>query len=253
MKKLFLFIIACWSITLQAQTSIAVATDQTVSLIFPFTVSHVDRGAPELLVQLVKEQDNILLVKAATPQLAPTNLSVITSDGAVYSFAVHYTTKPNVWLYKIPAQTHANIATYANGIIDNRLTLHGVRNKRWNMEAKIIGIYIRDNIIYYQLKLDNQGTIDYDISFLRFYIRDKKKNRRTAVQENEQVPLYIAGNTKQVKAYHQSVIVVALEKFTIPDAKYLAVQIQEHNGGRHLLLKVKNNNIMKAIPLPDLK
>jgi len=253
MKKLFLLIIFYWSITLHAQTSIAVATDQTISLIFPSTVRHVDRGTQELLVQLVKEQDNILLIKAANPQLMPTNLSVVTSDGAVYSFAIHYNSKPNVWLYKIPVQTQANIATYANGIIDNPQTLHGVRNKRWDMEAKIIGIYIRDNIIYYQLKLDNQSPIDYDISFLRFYIRDRKKGKRTAIQENEQVPLYIAGNTKQVKAYNQSVIVIAMEKFTVPDAKYLAVQIQEHNGGRYLFMKVKNPKIIKAISLPFLK
>jgi hypothetical protein len=74
-------------------------------------ISPLDIRTPELLVQLVKEQDNILLVKAATPQLTRTNLSVITSDGAVYFFAVHYTTKPNVWLYKMPAQTQASIAT----------------------------------------------------------------------------------------------------------------------------------------------
>jgi hypothetical protein len=63
----------------------------------------------------------------------------------------------------------------------------------------------------------------------------------------------MAGNISQVKGNSQNVIVVALEKFTIPDAKYLAVQVMEKNGGRHLLLKVNNNKIIKAIPLPDLR
>ena len=88
---------------------------------------------------------------------------------------------------------------------------------------------------------------------LRFFIRDKKKNKRTAVQENELKPLQISGNTKQVKAFSRTVAVVALEKFTIPDKKFMGIQIMEKNGGRHLSMKLDNKDILRAIPLPDLK
>jgi len=108
-------------------------------------------------------------------------------------------------------------------------------------------------VIYYQLDLQNQSPVDYDINFMRFYIRDKKKAKRTAIQESELTPLYVAGNTSHVKANNHNSIVVALDKFTIPDAKYLAIEIAEKNGGRHLFMKVNNRKIMKAIPLPDLK
>jgi hypothetical protein len=40
--------------------------------------------------------------------------------------------------------------------------------------------------------------------------------------------------------------VIALPKFTIPDGKYLSIQIMEKNGGRNLFLKVRNRKIMKA-------
>jgi conjugative transposon TraN protein len=108
------------------------------------------------------------------------------------------------------------------------------------MKSAVKGIYIKDNIIYYQLYIENNGPVDYDIDLLRFYIKDKKKSKRTAVQENEQKPLYIAGNTSKVKAKASSVMVFALEKFTIPDKKYLAIRIMEKNGGRHFLLKLSN-------------
>ncbi len=58
---------------------------------------------------------------------------------------------------------------------------------------------------------------------------------------------------KTVKAGDTNVIVVALPKFTIPDAKYLAIQIMEKNGGRNLKLKIGNKKILKAIKLPDQK
>ena len=57
----------------------------------------------------------------------------------------------------------------------------------------------------------------------------------------------------QVKANSKSMVVIALEKFTIPDAKYLAIEIMEKNGGRNLTMKVKNNKIIQAIPLADLR
>ena len=66
-------------------------------------------------------------------------------------------------------------------------------------------------------------------------------------------PLQISGNTKQVKAHSRTVAVVALQKFTIPDKKFMGIQIMEKNGGRHLSMKLGNKDILKAIPLPDLK
>jgi conjugative transposon TraN protein len=179
-------------------------------------------------------------------------LSVVTGDGSVYSFAVSFG-NPAIWVYKIPVQNNAAISTYANGLLDNPKTMHGIKNASWNMCASVIGIYIKNETIYYQLDLQNASAIDYDINYLRFYIRDKKKSKRTANQENEITPLYVAGNTSQVKANNHSTIVVALEKFTIPDAKFLAIEIGEKNGGRNLLMKIGNNKIIRAIPLPDFK
>jgi conjugative transposon TraN protein len=129
----------------------------------------------------------------------------------------------------------------------------GVKDASGDMIARLIGIYIREDVIYYQLDLQNESQIDYDINFLRFYVRDKKRAKRTAVQEDEITPLYTAGNALGVKAGTHNRVVVALNKFTIPDAKYLAIEIGEKNGGRNLLLKVNNRKILKATSLPDLK
>ena len=44
-----------------AQTSsLAVTTNKTTSLIFPFSIKHVDRGSQDIIVQQVPEADNIL-------------------------------------------------------------------------------------------------------------------------------------------------------------------------------------------------
>lgn len=254
MKRIVCLIcVGLFFVSAMAQTALPIATDKTISLIFPFPILHVDRGTKDVLVQPIKEADNILLVKAASRDFSGTNLSVVTSDGTIYSFAVNYAPNPVNWLYYLPVNSKASIATYANGILDNEKRLHEVNDRKWNIEAEVIGIYIKDNVIYYQLRLTNQSSIDYDIEVLRFYTKDKKRGKRTASQENELKPLYIAGNTKQVKANGTNVIAVALEKFTIPDAKYLGILLMEKNGGRHLLMKLQNKHLLKANMLPDLR
>ena len=236
-----------------SQTLLGITTDKTTSLVFPFAISHVDRGTESVLAEPVKEMPTILLVKAATKDFPETNLSVVTEDGSVYSIVVSYNNKPSEWVYYLPVNKKRTIASYANGILDNPKTIKGIKDRKWKMKADVMGIYIKQEVIYYQLSLDNYSPIDYNIDLLKFFIRDKKKSKRTAIQENELKPLYVAGNISQVKANSKSIVVVALDKFTIPDAKFLALQIMEKNGGRHFFMKIGNKKIMEAIILPDLR
>lgn len=234
-------------------TVLGITTDKTTSLIFPFPIIHVDRGTKDLIVQPVKEADNILLVKAASKQFGETNLSVITNDGSVYAFTVSYLEKPLSWIYNVPVQGQVSIQTYAKSILDNPQTIRGGRDEKWKMISRLIGLYTRGDVIYYQLELDNQSNLDYDIDFLRFYMKDKKKTKRVAVQENELKPLHVAGNNMQVNANAHSSIVIAFRRFTIPEGKYLVIEINEKNGGRNLAMKVSNSKIVRAILLPEQK
>lgn len=255
MKRFVQVMCLCWVAAQGFGQSMVIdlATDKTTSLVFPYPVLHVDRGSKDILVQQVKEPGNILLVKAGVQHFTPTNLSVVTADGSIYSFSLRYDALPAIWVYAIPAQLHASLETMANSIIDNPRTVHGIRDNSWEMRLLVTGIYIKGNTIFYQLHLTNESSIDYDIDFIRFYIRDKTKGRRTAIQENECKPLYLAGNARQVPAHSDVAIVVALEKFTIPGAKYMGIQINERNGGRHLAVRIRNGKIIRAIQLPDLK
>ena len=254
MKRFVCLVLVSWLfVSAKAQTLLCISTEKTTSLVFPFAILHVDRGTQSVLVQPVKESPTILLVKAAAKGFSETNLSVVTEDGSVYTFVICYDNNPAQWVYHLPVNKTATLAMYANGILDNPKTMRGIKDSKWDILIKVSGIYIKDDVVFYQLNISNQSPIDYDIDMLRFFIRDKRKGKRTAVQENELKPLYVAGNISKVKANSSSAIIVALDKFTIPDAKDLALQMMEKNGGRHLLMKVSNKKIMKATTLPDLR
>ena len=255
MKKIIFFLLSPWLLfTASSQvTSLQITTGKTTSLVFPFPIKYVDRGTKDILIQQVPEAENILLVKAAIKGFVATNLSVVLSDGSIHSYALKYDAEPSVLSFQILPNKDASLQTYAKGIALQPRKVKGIRDESWMVASYITGIYIKDKVIYYQLRINNESTIDYDIDFMRFYIRDKRKGKRTASQEIEIKPLFISGNTTQVKAGNSNIAVIALAKFTLPDAKYLAIEIPEKSGGRHLTMKVNNKKIMQASPLPEIQ
>lgn len=233
--------------------SVCISSNKTTSLIFPFPIKHVDRGNKEILVQQVTAAENILLVKAATPHFSESNLSVITGDGSLYSFAVCYDPSPSVWVYQLPVQKTAAMATYAAAVLLSQPLVKGLHNSKWDMHLRITGIYVKGDVLYYQLSLRNESPLDYSIDGLRFSIRDKKQSKRTAIQEIELHPLLLAGNASQVKAHDVTTIVVALEKHVLPDRKMLVVDVAEKGEGRSLSLQISNKYILSSMQLPELK
>lgn len=252
MKPFVCGLLCCWlSFSVGAQpSSLSVATDKTTSLIFPFPVLHVDRGSKNVLVQQVAELDYILLVKAATANFPETNLSVVTSDGSVYSFLVHYSPKPDSLTYQVPPQHHKPVRGYANSLLDNPPALHGASVRAGPVKLSLAGLYVKEGVLYLQLLLRNKSAMTYHIDDLRFYLRDHNRGTRTAVQERELPPIFKT-ITPDVKFRAPTVVVVALRQFTIPDDQYLAIEVGEKNGYRKLQLKVNSKKIGKAIPLPD--
>lgn len=241
-------------VSLSAQVStLCISSNKTTSLVFPFPIKHVDRGSKDILVQQVPEAENILFVKAASPGIAETNLSVVTGDGGLYSFSICYDKQPSVWVYQLPVNKKATLASSTTSLLDNPPALKGPRDRHWDVEAKLTGIYVKEDHFFFQFDFINDSPLDYTLDYLRFFIRDKKQSKRTAIQEIEYRPLFTAGNASLVKANDNNVVVVALEKFTIPDHKRFLVQIGEKGGGRQLQLTLSNRMILKARRLPDIK
>jgi hypothetical protein len=232
--------------------SIGLTTAKTSSLVFPLSIQHVDRGSPSILAEQVGEGGNILLLKAAETGFPETNVSVITSDGSLYSFAVCYDPSPKELTLYLPLQSSGSLSTYARMLLDNAPLLR-LRKERWGLRATVAGIYVREEALFFQLVLENNSALDYEVDYLRFAIRDKRGGKRTAIQENELLPLHLSGNHSRVKAWGRTSFVAVLSRFTIPDQKFLAVEIGEKNGGRNFQLRVGNKPIVHATALPDLQ
>ena len=108
-------------------------------------------------------------------------------------------------------------------------------------------LHVKENIFYLPVDITNSSNINYDIDFIRLYIRDRKIVKRTSYQEQEIQPLYVY-NTAQQTINGKSAIqkVFVLEKFTIPDDKVLVIEMFEKKGGRQMFCKIKSKYINNA-------
>ena len=245
--------------------SLAIAYSKTTNIVFPNSILSVDRGSSDVLVQKAKGVENILQVKAAQYDFTETNLTVVTADGQLYSFVLNYDEKKPLlnlvvrqktsiseYLGSTEIENEAVLKSYAEMAFYEKKKLRNVKDIRYDMKLQLNGLFIHENVLYYRIKIVNTSNVGYDISQLRFFIRDQKKSKRTASQEIEINPLYIYNNTEIVEGKSEVCLVFSLPKFTIPDKKYLAIQLMEEQGGRHLELQLKNKKLMQLAVLPTL-
>lgn len=233
---------------------------KTTNLVFPYAIKSVDRGSRDILAQKAKGVENILQVKAGKLGFDQTNLTVITADGKLYSYILNYTDTPSVLNIRFANTTathqeaffsdirinEAQVKADADTVATAKETIDGIKDKSFGMKMRLSGLYIKGDVLFCRINVQNRSNINYGIDQLRYYIRDRKKSKRTATQELEVIPLYVTGDTSVIAGQTEKVFVYALPKFTIPDKKYLAIEVMEKSGGRHLKIQVYNKTIVRA-------
>jgi len=248
-----------WQIKAIEPYHVAVSFFKTTNIIFPYSIISVDIGSRDVLAQKAKGVENILQIKAAKESFPQTNISIITADGTLTSFILDYAEQPSVLsLSLIPEEkknsscilsetfNEAEVQKYAKLASVSKEKISRIKDKRFGICMKLNGLFIHDNIMYLRMSIANKTNINYNIDQLRFYIRDQKKTKRTATQEIEINPLYVKDDTAVIVGQTERVFVYAVPKFTIPDKKYLVIELIEKNGGRHLKIKVRNKTIVQA-------
>jgi len=270
------FLLVCVSVNSQSNAretvfyedqykNLQVGFSKTTSIIFPYTIKSIDIGSAEVLVQKAKGVENILLVKAAKQHFFQTNLTVVTSDGKLYVFVLNYDDScPDLnfnaenaaaasrdVLFSLENENQKRIEQCALAAYSKKKKISGLKKSKYQIRLEVNGIFIQQDVLYLRVVFENKSKINYDIDQFRFFIRDKRKSKRTASQEIELEPLYATSSSSVIPYKSEIIKVYALEKFTIPENKYLTLQMIEKNGGRHLEVDINNNLTDKVIPITE--
>lgn len=223
--------------------------NKTTNLIFPAAIASVDRGSERILVQ--KSTTNILRVKADSIFRDTTNLTVITSDGKLYSFLVNYTAAPDTLNLDLSTGALANIDTAWEALAEKVLQmpshLYGVRYSSGNVRLSVAGIYTTGEVIACKLRIENASTLSYVVSRLIFTVVQHHISKRGVVQESEIVPLLERSMGMLIREKQSSVLVVILPKAALGTDQALQILLKEKDGDRHLFLRIPHRYIINAI------
>lgn len=255
-----------------------VSYEKTVHLLFPSEVRYVDLGSPNIIAGKAEDAGNVIRVKAAVRNYkGETNMSVITEDGAFYSFNVRYAEEPlmtniemkdfihdgeavnrpnnarQVYLRELGSESPLLVRLIMKSIWkeDRRLVKH-VGSRRFGVQFRLKGIYAHNGLLYFHTEIRNMGSIPFDIDYITWKIVDRKVARRTAVQEQVVLPLRAQNNVTSIAGYSSERTVFAMQKFTIPDDKHLVVELCEKNGGRHQTFTIENEDLVRACNIEEL-
>jgi conjugative transposon TraN protein len=245
--------------------SLTISYNKTTSIIFPFSITSVDRGSKDILAQKARGVENVLQLKAGRKDFPETNLTVITADGILHQFTIAYGEGPTTETITIAsALTEQNIILAKDAINekniqeDSRVVLQQSPGKvdktsKYRLVFALQNIFVHGGTLYFRILIINNSSIDYDVKSSKFLIRDKKKVKRTSSQELEIVPLYVDNKTEHIEGYTSKTMVYAIKKFTIPDGKTLHINLFEEYGGRNLSLTIHNKDILNSRMLPATK
>lgn len=231
---------------------------RTTVLVFPAPIQDADRGDSYILAEQAAGVENVLKVKAGERGFEPSNLHVITKDGKVYAFNVTYADDPQHYTIDVAGKyPHAPVTFDGISLNSRQLELASatimgippfikkVGKSKHGMELSLDGIFVKEDVLFFRYTLKNSTKIGYDSMVPRFYIKDKKRAKRTAVQQTSVEPVYINNYGKPEDESGQSII-VAFPKFTIAESKYFISEIMEQGGDRNLETKIDQKKLLKA-------
>ena len=115
----------------------------------------------------------------------------------------------------------------------------------------LTGAWTKEEQVFLQLRLKNNSPLAYSSGYLRFFTRDKKRPKLSAVQEEEHLPLYVAGNGQNIQQGEERIFVVALPKFSLSSRQELAIQLGEKDGSRHFEMNLDAKKLLRAEIIPD--
>jgi conjugative transposon TraN protein len=245
--------------------NLQIGYSKTTSIVFPYSIKSVDKGSADVLVRKAKGVENILLLKAAKQYFFQTNLTVVTTDARLYVFVLNYNEDcPDLnikaenaaaaskdVLFSMENENQKKIEQLASLVLSKKKKTSGLKKSKFQIKLEVNGIFIDQDVLYLRVVFENKSKINYDIDQLRFFIRDQRKSKRTASQEIEILPLYTTSSSAVIPYKSEVIKVYALEKFTIPENKYLTLQLIEKNGGRHLEVNINNNLTDKVFPIAE--
>lgn len=240
--------------------SLEVSNLKTTSIIFPTKIMSIDIGTRDVLAQRVTGTENVLQVKAGNQAFRETNLTVITESGTLHQFDVRFCEVPKSCYFIVgedgDLESVATVAfeeaettefyRSAYRFIRTQENISTRRTKNDKIEASLNGIYVKADKLFLPISIVNESFISFQVESVRFFIKDKKQAKKTAVQEIELKPVAVNEEVKEVQGNGSANAIWVLNKLSLPNSKELIILVSERNGSRNIQMKIPSKAFQRA-------
>jgi len=227
----------------------AVGVNRTTSIIFPASIVSVDRGSEKIIIQ--KATNYILKVKAESNFSDTTSLTVVTSDGKLYPFLVHFNLSAAALTIQLGRDDAINRDTSLD-VLDREVrrfnqNLFGVSFTEGKVRLSLTGVYSTGELVLCRFRLENHSSLSYAVGGLQVVSKESSIARRASAQERKITPVFFLQQEMVVREKSVQVFVIFLPKPTLNLSRSLEFRLSEKDGERNLVLQVRNKFLIKAV------
>ena len=272
MKNYFLLLTLSWlPVFLNAQNralDTIYANDQkNVALFFPAPIRQGITGAENFVFTYNREKQQFFGLLQAKPG-KESNLLVVNTDGAVFSYIIGYRKELKHLNYFISASSsignekpkgnsissEKNVTSeelnkerhyreFCEYLMRQKSVIHRLKEKKEGIELSIENIRFHGEEIYVVMNIYNHSSLDYDLNFLKLSIVDRKQGKRKSIQSLMRKPVYQYLRPSRVMAHSRAKLVYVFPKFSLGDHKMGILEMNERKGERNLKLKLNKRFI----------
>lgn len=251
---------------------IELTQNKTTHILFTSSIEYVDLGSSEIIANKLETTSNVLRLKTIKEDISPTNFTVITNDGKYYSFNAIYNEEPiqlsydltkfekqnskkqSEVLFKELGNTSPSLADlFMKAIIKKNKKELNIKSKTYGLEAWLKSIYTQDGKLYFHISISNKSNLPYEVDYVSFKIKERRTTKRTTVQEVSLKPIRSYSDFQTINSHSKQDNVFMLDQFTLSDKQVILIEVNEKNGVRNQVLKVKSVEALKVKNINYLK
>ncbi len=230
------------------QTNLTVLTkDQRF---YSFFVMHFDNPqlnyfiTTRMAIKVLEHTDN------KSPPLVPTSAKA--------------TSKTEIRRVNLPVRKHSNTATIDDNparpkqsgrLFDKAVSLlqkphlfDYIGASHGDIQLKVTGIYHSLDNCFLVYEIRNRGAIPYDISYVEFGIKERKRPKKAALHEHQLAPLFtVKEDITRVLPYQVNEYVAVFGKVTVPNDRLFYMEVVE--DGRNITLDI----LFHKLPIKRLR
>ena len=268
-------IAAALSASAQQVDTIKISNIATTHIRFSSEITYVDLSNKVLAAKIVEGSRDIIALKAKEPFDFITTMSCLEANGAMHTYLVKFEEYPKQLVieegssnrpvasekpqssdsgnfsetpYPTSSNLPANVSVLEQALQQPK-SLYHIGAKAYGVSIFCDNVFIKDDVRYVVLNIDNKSATTYSLSEPRFSIESKKRTKRGLVYEKQVFPKNILG-MEPIAPNSQSRMVFSFDKISVLQGQVFRAYLYESGGTRNYVVTFSEKDINKAAPLP---